>query len=628
MPVSPGSPAKAHAADIGAGPACSDRPLPIYLLRSAPCLRRRAAQPGGAASLNVQARLSMSSLLLPSGRPHVIVVGAVLWTALALLTIWCAQAFVMGSPPVTLFWPASGIAFAAVAALGLRWALLVPVALLIAHATFAPVPTGFIPFSVLSNLAGALAGAAFLRIAGAYSAERAASVYGILGGALAMVLVSAAIGTLGLVRSDMVPAADAAVAYMKWMLSNLLGIACVAPPLLLALQTRLRALVDLPLRSAYASATEHGLWLIVCGLAYLFLHWVGSQASHYPLGITAIPLALLVWSAFRFSRLWTATSTLIAVSVVTSLLGLGLAAYRPPSTALDALLLLALLNLFAILPLMLMETIHVQRVGVIRSARQMAEATRIREEELECLVAERTRQLDAANRRLEAISQTDTLTGLRNRRYVARQLPLDLAFYERESQLPQASQQALYFALVDIDHFKRINDSLGHRAGDEVLQQFANVLAGLIRSGDYAVRWGGEEFLLVLRPMPPASVALLGGRICAQVAGHAFEVTGHLPLSLTCSVGFSQRAPWDSTTGLPWKQTIEIADAALYWVKHNGRNNWALLQPAADVPAGLLVDRIRDDAQAAIDEGIALLRHGGGDLRPDADDTTSIAHVV
>ncbi|MEO6172201.1 MAG: diguanylate cyclase, partial [Arenimonas sp.] len=113
---------------------------------------------------------------------------------------------------------------------------------------------------------------------------------------------------------------------------------------------------------------------------------------------------------------------------------------------------------------------------------------------LEQQVLERTQQLHAANLQLEHASQTDPLTGLRNRRYLASQLPADLSFYDREHTRLGGVRQSLLFALVDIDHFKRVNDTYGHGAGDRVLQQFAEVLTRLVRTGDYIVRWGGEEF--------------------------------------------------------------------------------------------------------------------------------------
>src|SRR5207342_180395 len=113
--------------------------------------------------------------------------------------------------------------------------------------------------------------------------------------------------------------------------------------------------------------------------------------------------------------------------------------------------------------------------------------------QLERQVAERTQELHAANVQLEHASQTDPLTGLRNRRYLANQIPVDLAFYAREQLRAGAGEQTLLFALVDIDEFKRINHEHGHRAGDRVLQQFAQLMTRMVRTGDYVVRWGGEE---------------------------------------------------------------------------------------------------------------------------------------
>lgn len=532
-----------------------------------------------------------------------------LWIALYMLGIWYATAFVVGTSSVTLFWPAAGMGFAAVVGMGLRWAAIIPVAVLIAHFMFGTTPLGFLPFSVLANLMGTLAGAAVVYIAGQTTPHRSISVVAILGGAVAMSVVTAAIGTVGLLYTGMAPAAAAASVYMKWALGDLLGIACVAPTLLLLLGRAYRS-KDAPQRSEYAAGFERALWGLAWACAYLFLFWVGSQDSSYALGTVAFPLALLLWSALRFGRLWTALSTLAAVFVVTSLTGLGLSAFRSPESSLDTLLLLAFLNVFAILPLMLMEAIHGQRVGRRRSLRLLAEAAQLQQVQLENLVTQRTRQLDETNRQLEEVSQTDALTGLRNRRYAARQLPLDVAFYARESRAPEARTQALFFALVDIDHFKRINDRLGHKAGDAVLQQFAKVLAGLVRSSDYAIRWGGEEFLLVLRPMDCESVALIGARICAQVAAHPFEVAGQPPLSLTCSVGFAEQALTGSEPALHWEQMVELADAALYWVKRHGRNNWATLQPAPGVPLDALAERLRDGAQAAINDGVAVVSAG------------------
>ena len=210
--------------------------------------------------------------------------------------------------------------------------------------------------------------------------------------------------------------------------------------------------------------------------------------------------------------------------------------------------------------------------------------------------------LQTANLQLEVASQTDPLTGLHNRRYLTSQIPADLAFYDREHARSGNSDHALVFAIVDIDHFKRINDSYGHKAGDQVLQKFAQALTGLVQSGDYIVRWGGEEFLLVFRPMSRESVTALGERIRSNVAGQVFDIGDGVRLPLTCSVGLAEYPLFrDGQHPLGWEQTVELADAALYWVKNNGRNGWATLRPTEHSDRASLLHSLQAGAQALID---------------------------
>jgi diguanylate cyclase (GGDEF)-like protein len=211
--------------------------------------------------------------------------------------------------------------------------------------------------------------------------------------------------------------------------------------------------------------------------------------------------------------------------------------------------------------------------------------------------------LHQANLQLEHASQTDPLTGLHNRRYLTGQLPVDLAFYDRENERSGDSEQALVFAIVDIDHFKRINDTFGHSAGDRALQVFASVLRGLVQTGDYVVRWGGEEFLLVFRPMHRKDVAGLGERIRSRVEQHEFDAGEGLRLPMTCSIGLAEYPLFrDSPLELGWEQTVELADAALYWVKNNGRNGWATLRPTPNTNRRVLLQNLQAGTQALIDD--------------------------
>jgi diguanylate cyclase (GGDEF)-like protein len=227
----------------------------------------------------------------------------------------------------------------------------------------------------------------------------------------------------------------------------------------------------------------------------------------------------------------------------------------------------------------------------------------LQRERLEAEVLARTLELNAANARLEKVSQTDPLTGLRNRRYLANQIPADLAYYDRETNRSGDYGQVVVFALVDIDFFKRINDTHGHRAGDHVLQEFSQVLASLARSGDYLARWGGEEFLLVFRPMHSQHLQVIGERIRSAVAAHRFQLDDGQAVDLTCSVGLAGYPLFNVERQPGWEQMVDLADAALYWVKRHGRDGWAAFEPMAGSDAASLLQEVHEDVDALVASG-------------------------
>lgn len=236
--------------------------------------------------------------------------------------------------------------------------------------------------------------------------------------------------------------------------------------------------------------------------------------------------------------------------------------------------------------------------------RRQQGAHRRQREALEQLVRQRTEALEVANHRLEDASQTDPLTGLRNRRYLANQIPADIAYYDRETVRRGSQDEVMVFALIDIDHFKQVNDSHGHHAGDRVLQQVAQVLGQMVRTGDYIARWGGEEFLVVFRPMPNRHLPMLGERICQAMATHRFDVGSDEPLKLTCSVGFVECPLFrDARGGLGWEQMIELADRALYFVKTHGRNGWAAYRARRETDLGGLQAALAGDPDRLLESG-------------------------
>jgi len=528
-----------------------------------------------------------------------------LLTALYVLATWYSDAFIAGNSKVTLFWPAAGLAYGAILRYGWRSALFIPFGVILAHVTFTPVPWSFVPFSAVSNLVGSLAGGyvAHALSNGVKPRLSVASGLAMLRGAIVMVLVSAVIGTAGLVFSGMLPVAAIWPALLKWSMGDLLGIACITPTMLV-LTRRPSRQPDLLTASDYSPLGEKLTWSVMLLVAFGLVYWGGMQNSAYALGMVALPLTLLLWSARRFEPIWTTLGTSLVVFFLTSLTGLGLAGFQAPTVSFDTAALLAFMTMVAAIPLMLLASIMQQRVEARKALRRTAADAESKRMELERQVAERTLELKEANQKLEIASHTDPLTGLRNRRYLSNQIPADLSFYDREHLRTGQTDHALLFALVDVDHFKRINDSYGHKAGDGVLQQFAQVMSKLARVGDYVVRWGGEEFLVIFRPMPREFVPVMGERIRSCVSEHPFDISEDLQIQVTCSIGLSEYPLFrDAQQQLGWEAMIEVADAALYWAKHNGRDTWAVLRPTDTTDLSSLRGNLQLGAQALIASG-------------------------
>ncbi|HWE47962.1 MAG TPA: PleD family two-component system response regulator [Caulobacteraceae bacterium] len=161
------------------------------------------------------------------------------------------------------------------------------------------------------------------------------------------------------------------------------------------------------------------------------------------------------------------------------------------------------------------------------------------------------------------LAVTDTLTGLHNRRYMMGQLK---ALADRAV---KGGSEQVSVLLMDIDHFKGVNDGFGHQGGDEVLKEFAVRLATNVRAIDLACRWGGEEFAVVMPETKVADAQRIAERIRLHVAGSAFRIgADHESLSVTISIGVAGTlGEGDSVDAL-----VKRADEALYEAKHTGRN--------------------------------------------------------
>jgi diguanylate cyclase (GGDEF)-like protein len=168
-------------------------------------------------------------------------------------------------------------------------------------------------------------------------------------------------------------------------------------------------------------------------------------------------------------------------------------------------------------------------------------------------------ELKHALERVRHLASNDELTGLPNRRHVMELLK----HKERKTLRPTAP---LCCCLIDIDYFKRVNDSLGHQAGDETLRQFSRILSLGLRAGDVLARWGGEEFLLILPSTPIEEAAGVAQRLRERCANSENWVNDP-KLQVTFSAGITAHVSCEAIDS-----TIARADALLYQAKDAGRD--------------------------------------------------------
>lgn len=222
---------------------------------------------------------------------------------------------------------------------------------------------------------------------------------------------------------------------------------------------------------------------------------------------------------------------------------------------------------------------------------------------LEQQVNERTQQLHVANLQLEHASQADPLTGLRNHRYLANQIPADLAYYDREQARGAFSNHVLVFAVIGFDRPDDAGDSPPAPVDVMALQHAAQILARLVRAGDYLARWQDDCLLLVFRPTSRLAVNTLGERIRASLASQPLQRQGK-QVSMECSVGLAELPlAHDGQHLFGWEQSVELAQAALYWIRQRGGDGWAVLRPRQSADLGNMLHDLHSNVARLIVEG-------------------------
>ena len=168
---------------------------------------------------------------------------------------------------------------------------------------------------------------------------------------------------------------------------------------------------------------------------------------------------------------------------------------------------------------------------------------------------------DAILAQADEVSHTDALTYLPNRRQVIKRLQIEAHRADRY-------ETPLSISMMDIDHFKNINDSYGHTVGDVVLLELANTLRDGIRKSDMVGRYGGEEFLIVLPNTVLQRASDLAARLCKKVREREIDLGEKV--HITVSIGVAEYKHGEEN----WQKLLSRADMALYKAKNAGRDRW------------------------------------------------------
>lgn len=439
---------------------------------------------------------------------------------------WVATIFVTLPDDLVLIWPPAGLTFGVLLLAGVRHWPFIALGALLTHLLLAPVPSLFIPFSMASNTVATILSVWWLR---RQSPTRdlvgftVRSGFLMLSGGLIQAVVSAAIGTVGLVWSGMVPADAWASALLRWTLADLFGLVVVGPFVLSVIlyanghgHSR---------RLSYPSRAEH-LALLLALLLSLAAQWLISKlAPDNALVLSFMPTGVLMWAALRMPPIMTTLLTLVVGMVVAAFANFGVGGFVAPSSPADIAVLLIFLSMLAIFPLTVAASHQESRLATAELVRR---------------------------------ASTDRLTALPNR----------VAFESgAAAAVAEPAEFPLAIAYIDVDQFKLVNDTLGHDVGDQFVQGLAGLLKHLRRPDDLLARLGGDEFAVLLRACDAATAETWCTQAVQAIEHYRMGHGSHV-LGVTASIGLVPLAH----AGPGFQEVYARADAACFAAKELGGN--------------------------------------------------------
>lgn len=453
-----------------------------------------------------------------------------LWTALYFVGAVVASRFLRNADGVSMLWPSAGIGYAVAVRYGLRWTGVVALASLL-FALAVGQPTPLYVFLIVTGKTAATAIAAWYVLNGRTLHLRTEDGMRLLGGGVILSVLSAAFGMFALLQTGRMEVANVGESFVRWALGDILGIAVTAPTLFLATTTRN---AEHPLSPFHEPSRlrERIFWVALLGTSFLAIHSLGGRGI-YVLGLISLPLVLLLWSALRFSPVWTSVSTAITVIYFSASTGLGLGGFIAPRTLVETTILLLLLSLVAVIPVMMALAGLEQRTT---SYALYQRATR------------------------------DTLTGLLNR----------TAFEEEARRRLSLTNTPATLLYIDLDNLKIINDSTSHVAGDDMIHAIGGAVAAVVGPDSLVSRTGGDEFAILL-PRGEAGAIVEARRLLTEIEAMRLPWADQV-LTTTASIGLVSATAEERD----YDVLFSHADAACFSAKELGGNRYHVTYPSSD----------------------------------------------
>jgi len=429
---------------------------------------------------------------------------------------------------ITSVWPSAGIAFAAVFLFSPRiWPGIV-LGVMLSHYVVSELPAIMWVYSMVANTSAPVI--AFLLLRRFWEPgvvkPRLANGLAWLTSSVILAIISATIGVSGLLHTGVISWLSYGSSWSQWFMGDFFGVLVCAPSIIgLGLRSQQKQANTRKERLVEKRIAERLFWCACLATVGLLLLLVDNINPTYAAGLHFLPIMMLIWSAMRFSFLQTQLASMVTGLSAFAFASKGLGGFVQPRNIMELTVLLLYLCTLLIVPFFVAVFTYERRFFL---------------------------------KKLAWRADHDSLTGLMNRAALETQTA---SLMKR----PDRTEEKLALCYLDLDQFKVVNDTCGHRVGDHLIQQISSVLQRCLEEGDLLARTGGDEFGILLRNCQPLDAEARADKFRSAIEEFRFVWEERI-FAFTISIGVVP------VTRLPFDRLLSLADTACYTAKELGRN--------------------------------------------------------